>query len=88
MDPSAFEAKFGAPLNQLSDLVAAKTVTIGRLMEIAPAGTIDPTPSIYNTTMYAMAALLVIAFFSNWLVKPVDSKHHVKNTHPELSEGQ
>lgn len=88
VDPSAFEAKFGAPLSQLSDLVAAKTVTIGRLMEIAPAGTIDPTPSIYNTTMYAMAALLVIAFFSNLLVKPVDSKHHVKNTHPELSEGQ
>ena len=87
VDPASFEAKFGAPVSQLSDLVAAKTVTIGRLMEIAPSGTIDPTPSIYNTTMYAMAALLVIAFFSNWLVKPVDSKHHVKNTHPELSEG-
>ena len=87
VDPASFEAKFGAPVSQLSDLVAAKTVTIGRLMEIAPSGTVDPTPSIYNTTMYAMAALLVIAFFSNWLVKPVDSKHHVKNTHPELSEG-
>ena len=87
VDPASFEAKFGAPVSQLSDLVAAKTVTIGRLMEIAPAGTIDPTPSIYNTTMYAMAGLLIIAFFSNLLIKPVNSKHHVKNTHPELSEG-
>ena len=87
VDPAAFEAKFGAPINQLSDLVAAKTVTIGKLMEIAPSGTVDPTPSIYNSTMYAMAALLIIAFFSNWMVKPVNSKHHVKNTHPELSEG-
>ena len=32
-------------------------------MEIAPEGTVDPTPSLYNTTMYAMAGLLVIAFF-------------------------
>tara|TARA_B100001013_G_scaffold311501_1_gene216727 strand:+ start:176 stop:1933 length:1758 start_codon:yes stop_codon:yes gene_type:complete len=87
IDPASFQAKFNAPVSELSGLIESKTVTIGKLMEIAPSGTIDPTPSIYNTTMYAMAALLVIAFFSNWLVKPVDSKHHVKNTHPELSEG-
>ena len=36
-------------------------------MEIAPDGTVDPTPSLYNTTMYAMAALLVIAFFRTCL---------------------
>ena len=87
IDPASFQAKFNAPVSELSGLIESKPVTIGKLMEIAPSGTIDPTPSIYNTTMYAMAALLVIAFFSNWLVKPVDSKHHVKNTHPELSEG-
>ena len=51
-------------------------------MEIVPEGTVDPTPSLYNTTMYAMAALLVIAFFSNLLIRPVNSKHHVQNTHP------
>ena len=84
IDPASFQAKFNAPVSELSALIESKTVTIGKLMEIAPSGTIDPTPSIYNTTMYAMAALLVIAFFSNWLVKPVDSKHHVKNTHPDL----
>ena len=37
-----------------------------------------------NTTMYAMAGLLIIAFFSNLFIKPVAAKHHVENTHPEL----
>ena len=86
VDPSQFIEKFGAPVAQLSELVEAKTVTIAKLMEIAPAGTIDPTPSLYNTTMYAMAALLVIAFFSNLLMKPVHEKHFVEKTHPEFSK--
>ncbi|MEM1149086.1 MAG: OFA family MFS transporter [Pseudomonadota bacterium] len=81
VDPVAFAEKFGAPLTQLNELVAANTVTIAKLMEIAPAGTIDPTPTLYNTTMYCMAALLVIAFFANLLVRPVGSKHHVEQTH-------
>jgi MFS family permease len=77
VDPAAFTEKFGAGIDQLDQLVAAKTVTIARLMEIAPAGTVDPTPSLYNTTMYAMAALLVIALIANMLVRPVHEKHHM-----------
>jgi hypothetical protein len=76
IDPSKFLDKFGAPVEQLDQLVAAKTVSIARLMEIVPEGTIDPTPSLYNTTMYAMAGLLVVAFVANLLMKPVNSKHH------------
>ncbi|MCB1440693.1 MAG: OFA family MFS transporter [Nitratireductor sp.] len=76
IDPQAFAEKFGAPVAQLDQLVAAKTVTIAKLMEIAPAGTIDPTPSLYNTTMYCMAALLVVAFFANLLMRPVKERHH------------
>ncbi|MEM6762041.1 MAG: OFA family MFS transporter [Pseudomonadota bacterium] len=87
VDPAAFMERFGAPISQLNELVAAKTVTIARLMEIAPAGTMDPTATLYNTTMYAMAALLVIAFFANLLVRPVNDRHHVENTHPEPSSG-
>jgi hypothetical protein len=69
-------------MSQLEELVGAKTVTISKLMEIAPAGTVDPTPSLYNSTMYAMAGLLIIAFFANLLIKPVNKKHFVENTHP------
>ena len=83
VDPAAFFQKFGAPVDQLESLVAPKTVTIPRLMEIAPAGTTDPTASLYNTTMYAMAGLLVIAFLANALIRPVARHHNVKNTHPQ-----
>ncbi|EKE45609.1 major facilitator transporter [Oceaniovalibus guishaninsula JLT2003] len=84
VDPAVFEAKFGASVAQLTELVSANTVTVAKLMEIAPAGTIDPTPSLYNTTMYAMAGLLVIAFFANLMVRPVHDRHHVETTHPGI----
>ncbi|MBA5775669.1 OFA family MFS transporter [Stappia sp. F7233] len=88
VDPAAFQAKFGAGLDQLDSLVAAKTVTIAGLMEIAPAGTVDPTPSLYNSTMYAMAGLLVIALISNFLVKPVDAKHHMMAANADPAMGK
>lgn len=76
VDAASFAERFGAPLAQLDQLVAARTVTIARLMEIAPAGTIDPTPSLYNTTMYCMAALLVVGFIANMMMRPVKEHHH------------
>ena len=78
IDPSRFQATFGAGVNQLTELVAAKTVTISKLMAIAPTGTADPTPNLYNTTMYLMAGLLAIALVSNALMGPVNPKHHMK----------
>jgi len=83
VDPAVFQQTFGAGIDQLNTLIASNTVTLGRLMEIAPAGTVDPTPSLYNTTMYAMAALLVIALVANMAIRRVSEKHHVENTHPE-----
>ena len=65
--------------------MAAKTVTIARLMEIAPAGTVDPTSSLYNTTMYVMAALLVVAFFANLMMRPVREKHHYREADAGMS---
>lgn len=76
--PAAFQAQFGAGLDQLDNLVAAQTVTISRLMEIAPEGTVDPTPGLYNRTMYLMAAMLAVGLVSNYLMKPVNSKHYLK----------
>ncbi len=78
IDPATFKTTFGAGVEQLEQLVAAKTVTIAKLMEIAPAGTIDPTPSLYNTTMYLMATLLFIALIMNATMRPVDAKHYMK----------
>ena len=77
IDPAAFQTAFGAGIDQLEALVAQNSVTIARLMEIAPAGTTDPTSGIYNSTMVLMAALLGIALISNALMRPVDPKHHI-----------
>ncbi len=79
IDPAAFQEKFGAGIDQLDQLVAAKTVTVAALMEIAPAGTVDPTSSLYNTTMYAMAGLLAVALIANLMVRPVHEKHHLED---------
>ena len=77
IDPGVFADAFGAGLDQLPALVQAKTVTIASLMDIAPVGTVDPTPNLYNSTMYLMALLLAIALVSNALMRPVHPKHHM-----------
>ena len=78
IDPQRFAEHFGAPLTQLDALVAQNSVTIAKLMEIAPPGTSDPTSGLYNSTMILMALLLAIALVSNALMKPVDPRHHIK----------
>ncbi|NRA21991.1 MAG: OFA family MFS transporter [Oceanospirillaceae bacterium] len=88
VDPAVFLQAFGANIEQLESLVAAKTVTIAKLMEVVPAGTIDPTSSLYNTTMYAMASLLVVAFIANKGLKHVEDRHHVENTHPIMASAK
>ena len=78
VDPQVFLDKFGASIENLDELVKAKTVTIQNLLEILPPGTPDPTSQVYNKTMIVMACLLGIALIANFLVKPVDPKHHMK----------
>jgi hypothetical protein len=59
-------------------LIDAKTVTIAKLLELAPPGTADPSATLYNTTMYLMAALLAVGFIANALVRPVDPRHYAR----------
>lgn len=77
LDPATFQRAFGADISELEKLVEANTVTIAKLMEISPPGTLDPTPYLYNQTMYLMAFLLFLAFIANALMKPVDPRHHM-----------
>ena len=78
VNPQTFSEKFGTGIENLNELVKAKTVTIQNLLEILPPGTPDPTSQVYNNTMIVMACLLGVALIANFLVKPVDSKHHMK----------
>jgi hypothetical protein len=82
VDPERFRAAIGAGLDQLDALIKGQTVTIAKLLEIAPAGTVDPTPSLYNVTMYLMASLLAIALVANALMKPVAAKHYMTDAEP------
>jgi MFS family permease len=74
-----FIRTFGAPLDQLEALTTAKTVTLPKLLEIAPSGTPDPSATLYNTTMFVMAGLLAAALFANALIQPVNPKHHLRD---------
>jgi MFS family permease len=75
VDPAEFARTFGAGIDQLPELVATQTVTIAKLMEIAPPGTVDPTSNLYNMTMYLMAGLLGVALVANALMRPVAPSH-------------
>jgi hypothetical protein len=80
VDADAFARKFGAPIEQLEQLIEAKTVTINALLDILPPGTVDPTPFLYNQTMYSAAAILSMAAIANLVIKPVDRRHFVTPT--------
>ena len=86
VDPQKFTDFYGDSIENLSQLVQQKTVTIANLMEIVPEGTADPSATLYNTTMYAMAGLLAIAFVSNLLIGPVASKHYMTKEELEGSK--
>ena len=58
-------------------LIDQKTVTISRLMELAPPGTVDPTPFLYDNSLILLA-IQTTALLTNWALKPVDPKLHEK----------
>ena len=75
VDPQAFSAKFGADLSSAQSLIEAKTLTIAKLMTIMPPGTVDPSPFLYNNTMYTCAGLVSVASALHFMVKPVNTKY-------------
>jgi len=79
VDPFAFEAAFGATKELLPELIAAKTVTITKLMELVPDTIQDPTPFLYNNAMLAMASFQSLALITNLCLRPIDSKYYEKN---------
>ena len=63
-DPAAFSATFGgATVAEAGDLVGAKTVTLPLLLTIAPPGTQDPTPFLYDDAFYTLASCSAVSFF-------------------------
>jgi hypothetical protein len=70
IEPQKFEAMFGAPMEKAADLMASKALNISKLLTLCPPGTIDPTPYLYNTTMYTLSGAMVVACLAHSFVKP------------------
>lgn len=70
MPPESFLEKFGTEIGNAPELIANKTVTIAKLLSIAPSGTLDPTPHLYDSTMYSLAGLAVVATLAHGSVTP------------------
>ncbi len=57
-----------------------QAVTISRLMELVPPGTIDPSPYVYDSTMFALAGLMAVSTVAHGLVRPVHPKHFERSS--------
>lgn len=69
IEPDKFYAAFGAPMEKAADLLATKTLTISKLVALAPPGTLDPSPHLYDTTMYALTGLMATSVVIHGLMK-------------------
>ena len=78
VDPIKFQEAFGVDTSQAQALIEAKTLTITKLMTIMPPDTIDPSPFLYNNTMYTMAGLVGIGAALHFMVRPVNQKYFEK----------
>lgn len=82
-----FLAVFHAPIADLDTLVASKAVTLQKLLEVAPAGTIDPSPYIYNEVMFMMAGIQALAILSNSRIHPHAALQLTSSTTTSRKEG-
>ncbi len=73
-DPQRFFDRFGASVDSLEQLITSKSVTIRSLLELCPAGTLDPTPFLYNSTMFVAAGAMGVAALATVLHRPVDPR--------------
>jgi MFS family permease len=74
VDPAVFAERFGADISQAKQLADAKTLTVQKLLEVLP-GAVDPTPFLYDSTMYAMTGSMCVAAAASTLVGPVHERH-------------
>ena len=71
VNPEVFMNEFGASINDLDTLIQNKAVTINKLMQLIPEelNIVDPTPFLYDTTMYAMSGCMALCATANLVVK-------------------
>ena len=73
VSPEKFMETFGTPIENAMDLLSAKVLINNKLLALAPPGTLDPTPHLYDTTMYALSGMMAVAFVAHGMVRPVSA---------------
>lgn len=65
--PENFLAHFGKPITDLDILIESKVVTINKMLELVPndVSIVDPTPFLYDSTMYAMSGVMALCAVGN-----------------------
>ena len=79
VDPRLFNDTFRMKLNNdnISILLENKVISIKKLMELIPndMNIIDPTPFLYDNTMYTMSALMATTGICNILLRQIGKPH-------------
>jgi len=74
ISPAEFETAFGSSVAQAGELISTKVVTINRLLAMCPPEVLDPTPHVYDTSMYALSGVMGVATVAHMMVKPLSQK--------------
>jgi len=74
IDPNVVISEYGS-ISNLTTLIENKAMTIPQLMQLTPMGTLDPTPFIYDTSLYAAGMAYGIGFMSQMMVGSVSDVH-------------
>jgi len=78
IDPELFKATFDVDISQAGLLLESKVLTLSKLVSLLPPELSDPTPFLYNSSMYTMAGLAGVAALLHFAVRPVDRKYFEK----------
>jgi len=70
---SDFQEAFAGNKDQIEMLITQKIVTMSRILELCPPGTLDPTPFVYDQTLVVMAFLQALALVSNTALTRLDT---------------
>ena len=81
VQPEKFKSLTGEDISAAQSLIEAKTLTLSKLVTILPPDMTDPSPFLYDSTMYTMAGLAACSALLHYYVKPVDRKYFEKTIH-------
>lgn len=73
VDPARFEQLFSAPISAAPQLLESKALTLAKLATLLPPGVSDPSPFLYNNTMYAMVGMMCVAATAHHFVRPLSA---------------